>query len=481
MKKTFLHFIDGSFTEATSKKWIDVFNPATGDVYGQVSAGTIEDADLAVKSSKRAFVSWSKTKREERADFLFSLSNEIKKNNDELAELESIDTGKPLSLARTVDIPRASQNLDFFGKLILEDKNETFLSKESISRVIQKPRGVAGIISPWNLPLYLLTWKIAPAIATGNTVVAKPSELTPSTANRLCDLSKQIGLPNGVLNIIHGYGDEVGDALVKHEDVPTISFTGGTSTGQKIAMSAAPNFKRIALEMGGKNPSIVFEDADLEQAIDGVSRAAFTNMGQICLCGSRLLVQDTIYEKVLDGICKYASKLKIGNPLHLETDYGSLISKEQLKKVKNSVITAIADGGIIKFGGKTPFDLAEELSSGYYFEPTIIEGLSHKSKVVQNEIFGPLVTVHSFSNEEEAISMANCTEYGLSANIWTMDVERQNRLASEVEAGVIWINCWMVRDLRTPFGGMKKSGLGREGGFDALKFFTEPKSITSLE
>ena len=480
-QKKFSHFINGTFCKPISNRWIEVVKPATGEKYGEVADGTSEDVELAVQAAENAFSKWSSTTKEYRSKVLHSIANLIDDNQEELAKLETIDTGKPISAARKIDIPRAAENFRFFAQAILEQTQESFLLNSGAkSNVIRAPRGITGIISPWNLPLYLLTWKIAPALATGNTVIAKPSELTPSTATRLCELIQESGMPNGVLNIIHGKGSSAGEPLVKHAKISTISFTGGTETGEKIASAAAPNFKRVALEMGGKNPSIVFANANLKKAINGVSRAAFSNMGQICLCGSRLLIQDTVYEKVVQGISEYAASLKIGNPLEESTQQGSLVSKDQQKKVQSAIDLALKEGAHIRTGGKIPTKLPKECVNGYFFEPTVIEGLKHHSTVVQKEIFGPVVTTHPFSTEDEAIELANKTEYGLAANIWTNNLNQQERVSKKIEAGIVWINCWMIRDLRTPFGGMKRSGLGREGGTEALNFFTEPKTITSL-
>jgi aminomuconate-semialdehyde/2-hydroxymuconate-6-semialdehyde dehydrogenase len=405
------------------------------------------------------------------------LADEIEEQFDELVEAESIDNGKPEWLARSVDIPRASENFRFFATASLHFDSEIHeMDGKALNYTLRQPVGVVGCISPWNLPLYLLTWKIAPALAAGNTVVAKPSEITPMTAFLLSKICQKVNFPKGVLNIVHGYGHKVGDALSCHPDVPIISFTGGTATGEKIASTAAPLFKKLSLEMGGKNPNIVFEDAEFDKSVNMAVKAAFSNQGQICLCGSRLFVQESIYEKFRENFIKKTKELKVGNPKEDESNLGAIVSNAHMEKILSCIELAKSEGGEILTGGKRKI-LEGEFSDGYYVEPTIIDGLNSSCRTNQEEIFGPVVSLIPFSTEEEVIDMANATKYGLSASIFTKDVSRAHRVASAIDSGIVWVNTWMLRDLRIPFGGMKNSGVGREGGFKSLEFFTEPKNV----
>lgn len=421
---------------------------------------------------------------------MLRLADLIDANLDKLAIAESRDTGKPISLTRAVDIPRSAANVRFFATAILHSASESHFteagatpgSRDAINYTLRRPRGVAGLISPWNLPLYLLTWKIAPAIATGNTCVAKPSEVTPVTAHLFAELVKDAGFPAGVVNIIHGTGAGAGAPLVTHPDVPTISFTGSTGVGKWIAAHAGEQLKRVSLELGGKNPFVIFEDANVDEAISTAARAAFTNQGQICLCGSRLIVHRSIKDRVLDGVVRAAKALRIGDPLDAATQFGSLVSTAHLAKVAAAVEAARAAGGTIHCGGSAGRDAAggnlpPALGKGCYYPPTVISGLNAACAVEREEIFGPVVTVQTFDTEAEALTLANGTDFGLAATIFTRDVGRAHRFAANVNAGIVWVNCWMIRDLRTPFGGMKQSGVGREGGVEAIKFFTEPRNV----
>jgi aminomuconate-semialdehyde/2-hydroxymuconate-6-semialdehyde dehydrogenase len=405
------------------------------------------------------------------------IADKLEEHADALVKAESLDNGKPESLARMVDIPRAPENFRFFATAMLHFSSESHdMDGKALNYTLREPLGVAACISPWNLPLYLLTWKIAPALAAGNTVVAKPSEITPMTAYLLSKICIEAGLPAGVLNIVHGLGSNIGDALTTHEDVPIVSFTGGTLTGQHIARVAAPMFKKLSLELGGKNPNIIFEDANFEKSVAIAVKAAFSNQGQICLCGSRLFIQDTIYEKFKEALLKKVSKLIVGNPRDENTDLGAVVSKEHMGKVLSKIEEAKALGGKILIGGNRKI-IEGELSAGYYLEPTVIEGLDFNCSVNQEEIFGPVLSLIPFKNEEDVVMMANSTKYGLSASIFTENISRGHRVAAKIKSGVVWINTWLLRDLRIPFGGMKQSGVGREGGFKSLQFFTEPKNV----
>jgi aminomuconate-semialdehyde/2-hydroxymuconate-6-semialdehyde dehydrogenase len=460
------NFIAGSFVPPHSGDYLDDIDPSTEEVIAAIPDSDERDVDEAVQAAKRAFPSWSRTPAAERSKLLLRLADVIEKHFDELAELEAQDSGKPLSLARTLDIPRAVANFRFFATAILHDASEAHITDAAaINYTLRQPLGVVGLISPWNLPLYLLSWKIAPAIAAGNTCVAKPSELTPLTAHRLAALSLDAGIPPGVINIVHGLGGKAGRALTCHDGVAAISFTGGTVTGAAVAANAAPRFKKLSLELGGKNPTIVFADADLDDAFKTTIRAAFWNQGEICLCGSRIFVEEPVYERFVEGFVRAAKELRIGE------DIGALISAAHCEKVLGYIELAKEEGGTIAAGGHR-LD-----RKGYFVEPTVITGLGCECRVLQEEIFGPVVTITPFRGEADAVAFANSTRYGLSASVWTRDLSRAHRVAAAVESGTVWINCWLLRDLRVPFGGMKESGVGREGGFESLRFFTEPKNV----
>ncbi|MCI0652585.1 MAG: aldehyde dehydrogenase [Planctomycetes bacterium] len=472
------NYIDGEFRAPRSGEYLENLEPATGAAYSLVPASDELDIDDAVDAAKRAFPGWARTPAAERSRILLDIAARIDARHEELARAESIDTGKPISLARSLDIPRAASNFRFFATAILHASSETQATDDvALNFTLRQPRGVAALISPWNLPLYLFSWKVAPALATGNSAVGKPSELTPMTAHLLAEICRDAGLPAGVLNIVHGTGARAGAALAAHPRVPMISFTGGTATGAQIARSAAPLFKKLSLELGGKNPNIVFADADFEEAVASAARAAFLNQGEICLCGSRILVERPLHDRFVERLVAAAKRLTIGDPLEEKTDQGALISKSHFDKVSGFVALARTEGGAIRCGGAAPPPVSKRCRGGYFFEPTVITGLGPECRVNQEEIFGPVVSVIPFDGEEEAIAIANGTRYGLAATLWTTDLARAHRVASRIDAGTVWINCWMLRDLRAPFGGMKESGIGREGGDEALRFFTEPKNV----
>jgi aminomuconate-semialdehyde/2-hydroxymuconate-6-semialdehyde dehydrogenase len=472
------NYIHGEFVEPASGLYFDDIDPATGDVCGQVPDSDDRDVGRAVQAAGNAFRGWSQTPAAQRSQMLLRIADLIEEHLDELARLESIDTGKPLGLARTVDIPRAVANFRFFATAILHTSTVAHQTDaRALNVTLRRPRGVAGVISPWNLPLYLFSWKVAPALATGNPAVGKPSELTPLTAHRLAGLCAEAGLPPGVFNIVHGRGEAAGAALVGHPEVPTISFTGGTDTGARIARTAGPMFKRLALECGGKNPTIVFADADLDEALAAGVRAAFSNQGEICLCGSRVLVERPLYERFVEGFVERAQQLRVGDPLEDATDLGALISADHRAKVESYVELARQEGGTIRCGGTRPRDLNDRCRSGFFLEPAVITGLDAGCRTNREEIFGPVVTVMPFEHEQEAVETANATPYGLSASVWTRDIDRALHVSQRLDCGTVWVNCWLLRDLRVPFGGMKHSGLGREGGEEAIRFFTEPKNV----
>lgn len=466
------NFINGAFVAPVSGQYLDDICPASGDVLAQIPDSDRADAGHAVRAAKDAFPQWSKTRGEERSRLLLGLADLIEKNLDELARLESDDNGKPVALAKRMDIPRAVANFRFFATAILHHASQAHITDQTaLNYTLRQPIGVAGLISPWNLPLYLLSWKIAPAIASGNTCVAKPSELTPLTANRLAELSLEAGLPPGVMNIVHGYGAKAGAAICEHPDVPMISFTGGTVTGARVAAAAAPMFKKLSLELGGKNPNLIFADADLDQAIATSIQSSFANQGEICLCGSRMFVERAIYDEFVERFVDATKKLRVGDPADPKTDVGALISQAHLEKVAGYLKLAQEEGGTILTGGNR---IGER---GWFLEPAVITGLGCECRVLQEEIFGPVVTITPFDGDDQAVQFANSTKYGLSATVWTRDLTRAHRVAAELHAGTVWINCWLLRDLRVPFGGVKESGVGREGGVESLNFFTEAKNV----
>jgi aminomuconate-semialdehyde/2-hydroxymuconate-6-semialdehyde dehydrogenase len=471
------NYINGKLIKPTLNNYIDNIDPSRGEIYSQIPSSTKEDVELAVDASKKAFKLWSNMPKQDRSDIMIKVADLIEERMDEFVAAESLDNGKPESLARAVDIPRAVSNFKFFATAILHYASEShYMEGLGVNYTVRKPIGVVGCISPWNLPLYLFTWKIAPALAAGNCVVAKPSEITPMTAYLLSKACIDAGMPKGVLNIIHGLGQNVGDAITRHKDITAISFTGGTQTGKTIAAIAAPMFKKLSLELGGKNPNIIFADCDFEKALSTTLRSSFANQGQICLCGSRIFIERPIYEKFKKAFVEKVNNTTVSYPRDKKAKLGAVVSKPHMEKVLSYIELAKQEGGTILSGGKQ-VHLEGEYSNGYYLRPTIIEGLAYDCRTNQEEIFGPVVTITPFDSEEEVLMMANSTQYGLSATIWTENLTKAHRVADEVHAGIVWINSWLVRDLRTPFGGVKASGVGREGGFEALHFFTEPKNI----
>jgi aminomuconate-semialdehyde/2-hydroxymuconate-6-semialdehyde dehydrogenase len=471
------NFINGKFMQPKTEEYLDVFEPATGQVYSKVPNSSSTDIDVAFQAANAAFPGWSELTVTDRSQYLHKIAELLEHQLDDFANYESRDTGKPVTLAQSVDIPRAIANFRFFGEYSPTFKfNSELNSDQSENRVVHAPLGVVGCISPWNLPLYLFTWKIAPALMAGNTVLAKPSEITPYTAYKLGEICEDANLPAGVLNIIHGQGITAGDALINHKGVQAISFTGGTATGKIIAQKTAASFKKLSLEMGGKNPAIIFTDCNYNKMLETVVQSSFSNQGQICLSSSRILIQTEIFQRFKKDFIGKVNKLIVGDPQDHESNLGAVSSKNHFEKIMNYIELAEKEGGNILLGGKA-VKLNGRCKKGWFIEPTIIEGLTNTAKTNQEEIFGPVVTLIPFNDEEDAIQIANESDYGLSATIWTEDKERATRVSNQVEAGVIWVNCWLVRDLRTPFGGMKQSGMGREGGSEALRFFTEQKNV----
>lgn len=471
------NFIAGNFVASSSGNFVDNINPSTGEVYGQIPDSNENDVKRAVEAAKKAFVEWSTTSNEQRFKILNRIAELIDEHLDELALAETNDNGKPLWLSKKVDIPRASANFRFFATGIMHFATESHVMEDrAVNYTLRQPLGIVACISPWNLPLYLFTWKIAPALAAGNCVIAKPSEVTPVTAFLLAKISKEAGLPDGVLNILFGTGNITGEAIVKHPDIKAISFTGSTRAGARIASLAAPVFKKLSLELGGKNPAIIFADCNWNKMMVETLRSSFSNQGEICLCSSRILIEDSIYDKFKKDFVEKAKSLIIGDPLYEQTNQGAIVSKVHFDKIIRCITTAKQETGKILCGGNV-VNAGGRCANGYFIQPTVIEGLGPDCQTNQEEIFGPVVTLQSFKTEEEALQLANATPYGLAATIWTQDISKANRMAAKVDSGIIWINCWLLRDLRTPFGGMKNSGVGREGGWEALRFFTEAKNI----
>jgi aminomuconate-semialdehyde/2-hydroxymuconate-6-semialdehyde dehydrogenase len=471
------NFINGEYCEPIGGTYIDNYEPATGKVYSLIPNSDERDVQKAVDAAEIAFPIWSTMSVEERSSILIKVSEGIEKRMEQFVAAESRDNGKPLTLAAHVDIPRAVSNFHFFATAIVHFASEShYMEGVGVNYTIRKPLGIVGCISPWNLPLYLFSWKIAPALAAGNCVVAKPSEVTPYTAYLLGEVCKEAGMPAGVLNILHGEGGRAGDAIVKHPKIKAISFTGGTKTGEYIARTAAPMFKKLSLELGGKNPNIIFADCDFDDMLSTTLRSSFANQGQICLCGSRIFVERSIYNKFKDAFVEKVEATTVSYPNDPKAKLGAVVSKPHMEKVLSYVELAKEEGGTVLTGGRRVI-LEGEFSEGYYLRPTVIEGLAYDCRTNQEEIFGPVVTITPFDSEEEVLMMANSTDYGLAATLWTNDLKRAHRMADKLQSGIVWINSWLVRDLRTPFGGVKASGVGREGGWEALRFFTEPKNV----
>ena len=474
---TIKNFINGSYCESLTKDWLEVINPSNGEIYGKLPNSNTQDVQKAYEAAEKAFHNWSKVSVGQRSYILAKIGELIEDNLESLAAAESMDNGKPIRLASEVDIPRAAHNFKFFSQAITQFYSESHdqISQQNVNYTLRQPLGVVGCISPWNLPLYLFTWKIAPALAAGNCVVAKPSEVTPYTAFLLGEICNKAGLPKGVLNIVHGSGISTGQAIVEHPYIKAISFTGGSKTGAHIAKTAAPMFKKLSLELGGKNPNIIFADCDYDKMLTTSIKSSFSNQGQICLCGSRIFVESSIYEKFKIDFIKKVSQLKIGLPSDKDTEIGAIVSKAHLDKILGYIMSTNKSEATVLCGGQKV--TVKNAQNGYYLEPTVIEVASNKCLLNQEEIFGPVVTIMPFNNASEVLEMANDVKYGLSATLWTNNLKRSMYFSQHLEVGIIWINTWMQRDLRTPFGGQKSSGLGREGGFEVLRFFTETKNV----
>lgn len=472
------NYINGELREPAAGTYLDNYEPATGAVYSKVPDSDERDIQQAVEAAKAAFAAWSNTGLEERMMILMRIADGIEKRMDEFVKAESRDNGKTLKLARAVDIPRAVSNFRFYASALQHFASESHqMPGIAVNYTLRQPIGVVGCISPWNLPIYLFSWKIVPALATGNCVVAKPSEITPYTAYLLSQVCIEAGLPKGVLNIVHGLGGKAGQAIIEHPEIKAISFTGGTETGKKIAATAAPMFKKLSLELGGKNPTVVFADCEFDETVKQTVTASFANQGEICLCGSRVFVERSIYEKYKEAFVARVKSLRVGDPNDDNSVMGAIVSQQHKEKILSYIKLAQEEGGTVLCGGKVVGGLPERCKNGYFIEPTVIEGLPNHCRTQQEEIFGPVVTLTPFDTEEEMLEMANSVKYGLASSIWTTNLKRAHRVAEKIEAGIVWVNCWLLRDLRTPFGGVKASGVGREGGWEAMRFFTEAKNV----
>jgi aminomuconate-semialdehyde/2-hydroxymuconate-6-semialdehyde dehydrogenase len=470
------NFIGGELVPPASGDYFGNEDPSVGQVYSEVPDSDEKDLDAAVEAAEKASSVWRHMPPESRAEIMHNLADLIEARQEEFARAECVDNGKPITLCRTVDIPRGVANLRFFADAGKEIAGETFRAEKSFSYTLRQPFGVVATISPWNLPLLLFTWKLAPALASGNCVIAKPSEVTPMTAYMLSQLVEEAGFPKGVLNVLHGRGAKIGAAITRHSKIPAISFTGGTVTGKEIYATGSQLLKKVSLELGGKNPTVIFDDAKWDAALKGALASAFTNQGQICLCGSRILVQNTVYKEFRDEFVALAQGYRVGDPLEDATSQGAVVSKSHMEKILGHIDLAQNEGGKILCGGRRLF-MKGRCKTGYFIEPTVIEGLPPDCRTNQEEIFGPVVTLLPFADEDEAVALANSTPYGLAASVWTESKERARNVAARIDSGIVWVNCWNLRDLRTPFGGMKNSGVGREGGLRALEFFTEEKTV----
>ena len=477
-----LNYIGGSFVPAHSGDTLNNLNPATNEVITTIPRSMSSDVAQATLAAVAAEASWKATPFEERILWLDRIADALEAKAELIAQLETADTGKPISLSRRVDAARSVSNFRFFAHHAREQEPMKFEANGAINYVHRSPVGCVGLITPWNLPLYLLTWKVAPALLMGNTIVAKPSEMTPLTANLLAETLDELNLPAGVFNLVHGLGPEVGQAIVEHPDIKAISFTGGTSTGRIVAATAAPMFKKLSLELGGKNATIILDDAPVDDIVDDIVRASFTNSGQVCLCGSRVLIPESRYDEVSSKFVAGVERLKLGNPLDEDTQMGAVISLDHLEKVESYIRLGIEEGGTLLTGGtKANAGVSGVHAEGAFLRPTVIGGLTHTSRTATEEIFGPVVTLHAYKDEDEAVTMANCTDYGLAGSVWTADIERGRAFAERMETGIVWVNTWLNRDLRTPFGGVKQSGVGREGGDWSMSFFSEMTNVCVMQ
>lgn len=471
-------FIDGQWVDAESGKTFSTPNPATGATLAEVAEGDKADIDKAVAAARRAFEGkWSKLSARDRGRLLYKLSQLIEERAGELANLETQDNGKPIKESLYVDLPQVAENFEYFAGWATKIEGETIpVPGQMFNYTLREPMGVCGQIIPWNFPLLMAAWKLGPALAAGNTVVLKPAEQTPVTAMELGKLIQEAGFPDGVVNIVPGYGETAGAALASHPGIDKVAFTGSTEVGKIIARTAADNLTKVSLELGGKAPNIVFADADIEQAVNGAMMGIFFNQGQVCCAGSRLFIEASVKDQFLERLQEKSKKINVGNPLDKATQMGPQVSLEQLDRIKSYVDIGQKEGAAVLCGGVSP-ELSDEFKNGYFFQPTILADVKNQMRVAQEEIFGPVVSVIGFENEDDLIKQANATVYGLSAGIWTKDITRAHRFAKEVKAGVIWINTYNMFNAASPFGGYKQSGYGREMGKHALEMYTQVKSV----
>ncbi|EST55598.1 2-hydroxymuconic semialdehyde dehydrogenase [Brevibacillus panacihumi W25] len=469
-------FINGEYIDAISGETFDTIDPATNQKLANVANAGVEDVEKAINIAQRTFESgvWSEMSVDDRCKILCKMSDLVMERVEELAVVETLDVGKPIKESRGFDIPRAASNLRFFAEMAKYVHHEHYEQAKHMSYTKYAPAGVTSLIIPWNLPFMQMTWKASAALAAGNSVIVKPASYTPLSAVMLGEIANEAGLPPGVLNIITGPGGSVGTAMTTHPYVRRVSFVGETTTGKTVMKNASENLIPVSLELGGKSANIVFEDADLDEAVKGSIEAIFRNQGEICLAGSRLLVQESVYDLFLEKFTAAVKKIKVGNPLDEETDMGALVSKSHLETVDNYVQIGLSEGAKLAIGGKR----IPELGAGNFYEPTVLYDVDNKMRVAQEEIFGPVLVVIPFKTEEDAIRIANDSIYGLAGVVWTNNLQRAHRVAAKINSGLLWINCWYYRDLRTPFGGSKASGVGREGGRHSFEFYTEAKTIT---
>ncbi|WP_138419585.1 aldehyde dehydrogenase [Aquibacillus sediminis] len=473
-------YIDGKYVKSSSHSTFDVKNPATQEVIAHVHEASYEDVDQACRAARRAFEDgpWRTMTVKERCNKIRRMAEIILERKEELAHLEALDVGKPYPVALEAEIPRAANNLKFFADFMEKQGGEVYpMEEDYLNYTRYEPVGVAALITPWNLPFMLTTWKLGPCLAAGNTVVIKPAEITPLSVSLLGEMAKEAGIPDGVVNVVQGFGpDSAGEFMTTHPEVDLVSFTGETTTGKAIMKNGADTLKKVSFELGGKAANIIFDDADLDKAIPESIRAAFLNSGQVCLAGSRILVQRSILDEFIERFKQAASELNVGDPQNANTNMGPVVSEAHYRKVTSYLDIAKQENATLVYGGKRP-SLDEHIKDGYYLEPTIYLHEDPDARICQEEIFGPIVTIIPFDTEEEALAIANNTDYGLNGVIWTENLKRAHRVSHHVRAGTIWVNCWFVRDLRAPFGGFNKSGVGREGGAHSLEFFTEAKTV----
>ncbi|WAM20020.1 2-hydroxymuconic semialdehyde dehydrogenase [Rhodococcus sp. JS3073] len=477
------NFVDGGFVDPDENRGFDKSDPATGHVFTRVHEADEALVDRAVASARRALDhGWSDTPVRERVALLRRAADRIEERFEEFVAAEIADTGKPVTQARELDVARAPANFRAFADIAATAGQESFITdltggKQALNYAVRKPLGVVAVIVPWNLPLLLLTWKVAPALACGNAVVVKPSEETPSTATLLAEVLEEVGLPRGVYNVVHGFGSgSAGEFLTAHPGIDGVTFTGSSATGTHVMRTVAPRVRPVSFELGGKNAAVVFDDVDLDEALTGLSRSVFTNTGQVCLCTERVYVQRKIFDDIADGLAERAARLRMSTPADAATTTGPLISQAHRKKVLGYFELAEQAGAKVIAGGGVP-DLGAALNSGSWIEPTLWTGLTNADRAVREEIFGPVAALIPFDTEEEAVALSNDTEYGLAATVWTNDIRRGHRVAQQMRVGISWINTWFTRELRAPFGGAGLSGIGREGGESSLHFYTEPTNV----